>query len=264
MKDMIKSGVRSLLKTGDPPLGNDKNDTSLSPQAAHFERTAKILDLLSDFSDQDILEALPNVEEARSQLGQDLFVLVQTHFKREGYFVEFGAADGLELSNSYLLEKSFGWRGIVAEPARVWQSGLIENRDCHIETACVWKNSASTLDFQEVEYAPLSTIEEYADSDYHAGARKRGKTYPVKTISLLDMLLKFDAPATIDYLSIDTEGSEFDILDSFDFTRYRFRVITCEHNFTAMRSKIYDLLTAKGYTRVFENRSDFDDWYIHQ
>ncbi len=82
------------------------------------------------------------------------------------------------------------------------------------------------------------------------------------TISLNDLLEKFDAPKNIDYLSIDTEGSEYAILESFDFERRRFSVITCEHNFTPEREKIYELLTRKGYERKYESLSQFDDWYV--
>tara|TARA_B100000780_G_C20781390_1_gene310300 strand:+ start:75 stop:314 length:240 start_codon:yes stop_codon:yes gene_type:complete len=70
------------------------------------------------------------------------------------------------------------------------------------------------------------------------------------------LLIKYNAPRLIDYLSIDTEDSEFEILKNFDFNNYKFRVITCEHNFNKNREKIYKLLTANGYRRKFE------DWYV--
>jgi hypothetical protein len=63
---------------------------------------------------------------------------------------------------------------------------------------------------------------------------------------------------------MDTEGSECSILKSFDFGRYRFRVITCEHNYSPQRQEIFDLLTANGYSRKFETSSAFDDWYVSQ
>ena len=65
------------------------------------------------------------------------------------------------------------------------------------------------------------------------------------------MLIKYNAPKLIDYLSIDTEGSEFEILKNFDFNNFKFRVITCEHNFSDNREKIYKLLTDNGYIRKF-------------
>ena len=53
---------------------------------------------------------------SRSQLGQDLTVLKFYNNKRDGYFIEIGASDGIKLSNTYLLESQYGWKGICVEP----------------------------------------------------------------------------------------------------------------------------------------------------
>ena len=87
--------------------------------------------------------------KCKSQLGQEIFALIQNDFKRDGYFIEFGATDGLELSNTHLLEKEFGWTGILAEPAKTWHEDLYKNRSCNIETQCVWSRSGETLSFHE-------------------------------------------------------------------------------------------------------------------
>ena len=79
----------------------------------------------------------------------------------------------------------------------------------------------------------------------------------------LNDLDRHGAPAVIDYLSIDTEGSEFEILNAFDFSRHRFSVITCEHNFSAQRQEIYERLVRNSYVRVFDGLSRWDDWYVH-
>ena len=199
---------------------------------------------------------------SKSQLRQDLFVLSRLGFKKNGYFVEFGATNGIELSNTHLMEKEFNWTGILAEPARCWHKDLNKNRNCIIETDCVWKRSNLKLGFNEVAAAELSTIKNYCDTDFHKTARMEGKIYEVNTISLNDLLKKYNAPKQIDYLSIDTEGSEYDILSHFDFSQYNFQIITCEHNYTPMREKIYSLLTQNGYQRILEKFSLFDDWYI--
>ena len=204
------------------------------------------------------------VHKSTSQLRQDLFALAELDFKKNGYFVEFGATNGIDLSNTYLLEREFGWCGILAEPARCWHQALKENRRSKIETNCVWRDSKSLLQFNEVDLAELSTIASYSNADMHRTERKSGRSYSVNTISLNDLLKKYNAPKEIDYLSIDTEGSEFEILSNFDFDRYQFRVITCEHNFTPLREKIFKLLTKHGYARKYIGFSKCDDWYVKE
>jgi FkbM family methyltransferase len=216
-----------------------------------------------DFSADEKQRALREFKHSKSQLQQDLFVLLSFKFKSEGFYVEFGATDGLGLSNSYMLEKNFGWKGILAEPARSWHSRLRKNRSAEIETKCIWKESGRVLQFNETEVGELSTLDSFSNQDLHAISRENGIKYEVETISLFDLLVEYKAPKFIDYLSIDTEGSEFEILENFDFTEYTFGFISCEHNFTENRGKVFELLSRQGYVRVFEQYSQFDDWYLH-
>ena len=113
-----------------------------------------------------------------------------------------------------------------------------------------------------VEEGELSTLSIFSNNDEHAKARQAKTTYMVNTISLIDLLKKHGAPKVIDYLSVDTEGSELDILSAFDFNQYRFNCISLEHNFTENREKLKLLLEQNGYKRVFEHLSKWDDWYI--
>lgn len=136
------------------------------------------------------------------------------------------------------------------------------NREAHIEHNCVWKNTGEKLIFNEVDQGELSTIDLFSGSDGAKNARMTGSKYEVSTISLNDLLDKYNAPKEIDYLSIDTEGSEFEILSAFDFSKHKFKIITCEHNFTPNRKNIYSLLTKNGYERKYTDLSAFDDWYV--
>lgn len=203
------------------------------------------------------------ISKSKSQLGQDLFVVSATQYKREGYFVEFGATNGIDLSNTYLLETEFSWTGILAEPAGVWKKQLEANRlNATIETLCIWKDSNSYLTFNETDTPELSTLDSFSYDDEHRNARRLGRKYKVHTISLNDLLVKHRAPKFIDYLSIDTEGSEYEILNAFNFKDFSFGIITVEHNYTPQRELIFDLLTSHGYKRQHEDLSGFDDWYI--
>ena len=200
---------------------------------------------------------------AKSQLGQDVFVLSETGFKRNGFFVEFGATNGINLSNSYLLEKLFDWHGILAEPAKTWHDLLKKNRSASIDTNCVWSSSGESLIFNETTDPELSTIDSMSNVDNHAASRVGGEKYSVSTISLNDLLKKYNAPEVIDYLSIDTEGSEYEILRHLDFRKYKFKIITCEHNYSSSRELIYQLLIGHGYQRKYEALSQWDDWYVY-
>lgn len=237
-------------------------------QAAFDEQLKRRGDVLStiklfyELRRQQEIPFMKTLMSSRSQLGQDIFVLSELGFKKNGFFVEFGAANGIDLSNTYFLEKEFRWTGILSEPATIWHDQLKKNRSCWVDTDCVWEISGQKIEFNETVVAELSTINRFSSGDLHSGARKGGRTYKVSTVSLNDLLTRYDAPPVIDYLSIDTEGSELAILSSFDFKKTKIRVITCEHNYTPMRDKIFDLLTGNGYTRKYEQISKFDDWYV--
>ena len=202
------------------------------------------------------------VQFSKSQLKQDLFVLSEFNFKRNGFFVEFGATDGYHLSNTWLLENEFGWKGILAEPALCWHKDLHLNRKVIIDKRFVWAESKKSLHFKETKYAELSTLSVIDEVDEHIDSRREYNSYYVETVSLEDLLCSNNAPNEIDYLSIDTEGSEYTILENFNFEKYKIKIITVEHNYTANREKIYDLLISKGYKRKLEALSQFDDWYI--
>lgn len=194
---------------------------------------------------------------------QDLFVLSQLNFKKNGYFVEFGVIDGIVGSNTLLLEKEYGWDGIVVEPSREFEK-VKKNRKCIKDNRCIYNKSGQFISFTETDEKGLSTISAFKSSDYHYKSRKKNYLeYKVETITLNLLLEENASPSIIDYLSIDTEGSEFLILSAFNFDKYSFKIISVEHNYQNQRTKLYDLLTKNGYKRVFEGISDIEDWYIN-
>lgn len=205
----------------------------------------------------NVSEFLEFSEKSESQLDQELVAASIAGFRKEGFFVEFGATNGVSLSNSLSLERDLNWTGILAEPGHEWQDELRRNRKCAISNKAVWSESGKTLSF--LENAELSTLVEFKNSDQHA---RRGKTYDVETISLLDLLREFDAPRHIDFLSVDTEGSELEVLSAFDFSQYSFGFICVEHNFTPSRQTIQKLLESKGYAQILSELSEWDDWFV--
>lgn len=206
---------------------------------------------------------MPRLMQSHAQIFQDLFVAWVLSEKRNGFFCEFGATDGVLLSNSCYLERELGWSGICAEPARGWHEALRRNRpNTSVETRCVWSTSGEILQFKETAIKEHSTIGRFSDADTHSRRRIGADSYAVETISLNDLLQHYAAPPQFDYLSMDTEGSELEILRSLDFGRFHPRIITVEHNYTAARTDILALLQAQGYRRVLTECSLFDDWYL--
>jgi FkbM family methyltransferase len=200
--------------------------------------------------------------QSTSQLGQDLWVLERTGYKRGGFFVEFGATDGVRLSNTFLLESVFGWRGICAEPNPGMFEKLRLNRRCQVTQACVGALTGERVEFVFAdEYGGM--VRNMGD-DMHADKRAAFAAMPefraeLETISLHDLLTSLNAPREIDYISIDTEGSELAILEAFPFERWRIKCLSVEHNFVAhTREAICALLSAHGYQRT---EAKWDDWY---
>jgi len=217
------------------------------------------------FNDQIAVTAKLEVDSLRqlslSQLGQDLWVAEQTNFKRNGYFVEFGATDGVRLSNTFMLEKHFDWTGICAEPNPKFFAQLQRNRSCIVSDACIDDVSGKRVKF--ILAGEYGQIEGSGSKDKQSSKREayaaEGNTIDLQTISLNDFLTKYAAPRQIDYLSVDTEGNEFAILNNLDFERWDIKLLTVEHNFTAEREDIFELLSSKGYKRV---QHKWDDWYF--
>ena len=198
----------------------------------------------------------------KSELLQDVYALYKSKFKKKGVFIEMGACDGILSSNTYLLEKVFKWKGILVEPARYYHKRLKFNRKCSIETSCIYSASNEMINFNETYPKSLSSIENFFDK--HSIQRKLNKEiYEVRTISLNHLFDKYHLKK-IDFLSIDTEGSEYEILKKFNFNKYQIKIICCEHNYSVRRNKIFKLLNSKGYKREYENLSQYDDWYFQK
>mgnify|MGYP001170407793 CR=1 FL=1 len=209
------------------------------------------------------LELFNNYNSSKSQICQDWFVLESLNYKKSGYFVEVGAASGVELSNTFLLEKKYGWDGILSEPSPGWKENLEANRSCKKDYRCVYSESGKTVNFYQTTEKEYSTISNFSNSDKHQSKRRSFIQYEIATITLNDLLKEHNAPLEMDYLSIDTEGSEYAILEHLDFKKYSFKVITVEHNNTVNKTLIDKLLEKNGYKKQLEDLSQFESWFTN-
>ena len=205
----------------------------------------------------------------KSQLYQDIFALLMVGNNYDKTFLEFGATDGLELSNTYLLENNCGWTGVLCEPSPQWHDILKKNRpNTKIVTECIWNISNKKLRFFVSDVGVLSTLEEFKESDKLSipGNTKsrieKGNVVIVNTISLNELIEKEFKGKSPSYISIDTEGSEFEILKGFDFKKYDPVCFTIEHNFTNLQKDIDEIMKSNNYLRIFKEITAFDAWYI--
>lgn len=221
------------------------------------------LTLAQSTSDPSLCQKIISTKHlSKAQLLQDIFALSVNNFQTRGFFVEFGATDGISLSNTFLLEEQFSWNGILAEPARCWHESLQQNRKCAIDSRCVSNKTGKSVVFVEANQPENSSLKTHFKAADHRTLACKSISYKVQTISLLDLLKEYNAPRVIDFLSIDVEGSELEILEAHDFQSYKFKAIACEHNYSENRIKIERLLTSNGYKKVFEKASLWDDWYV--
>lgn len=201
---------------------------------------------------------IANLQTYESQLGQDCLVDTLFDGMNGGVFVEIGVGDGKKISNSYFLEKHRKWTGILCEPSTRFHDSIRKCRSAVLVTNAVYDRSDLELEFSEVVgNEELSTLARQALSDSHN--RTDARKYAITTISFQDLYERFLKDKKIDYLSVDTEGSELTILNSIRFDQIDVSVISVEHNYD--EAKLYELselLGQHGYVQVLPGVFEFD------
>lgn len=198
--------------------------------------------------------------DAESQLLQDIVCVIVHLEKLDGYFVEVGVGDGRQISNTYMLEKRLGWRGLLVEPNRSFHDRIREQRSAVLAPCAATKDGGKPVLFDEAlddgVYSRLSTDSEGVGSS-------RVESYPVESRTLDDILKEHKAPEFIEFLSLDTEGNELDVLAGLSLDRYRFGFLAIEHNYRpAVQRELDRLLNPFGYQRILSRVSEFDAWYV--
>lgn len=171
-----------------------------------------------------------NEENFKSQFGQDKILVNLLKGKRNGFFIELGAGNGVSLSNSYFFERELGWIGVLIEPEPYSYSMLWNNRSG-------FKSNALCSDVSGVEKEFLlagATSGIISDSSGYWIKKniKEGNNSRTKMVTrtLEEVLDGFPTPKNIDFLSIDVEGHEYEVLKNFPFNKYVIDIICIENN----------------------------------
>jgi FkbM family methyltransferase len=195
-----------------------------------------------------------------SQAGQDkwIFEIFNFNDNSPGYFLDIGAYDGVNASNSFLLEQ-LGWNGICVEPNLEEFNKLNQVRKCIKYNVAV--NNYDGYCVFEGEGQGGAIIED------------TNKQNNIRCLTVETILKQCKSPKIIEYVSIDVEGAEMKVLEKIPFNEYEIITMTVEHNAYAngpeLRNEIYNFLTPLGYTCVHEATAphfgqmvNFESWYM--
>jgi FkbM family methyltransferase len=168
-----------------------------------------------------------------SQFGQDRF-LYENFFKNvsNGYFVDIGAYDGVSTSNSLFFE-DLGWHGVCIEPNPEKFNILNKYRRCTCFQFAVGNVINKKTPFLKIKNGGPDTLSGLVQNSFETQLErcqlKSNEEFDIIEVEcvLFEHLIH---KTNIDYLSIDTEGNELEILKTIDFTKYNIKAITVENN----------------------------------
>ena len=186
------------------------------------------------------LAAFVEAENYRGQFKQDkLLNAVLFKNKRNGVFIDIGAADGDYLSNSWFFEKELAWKGICFEPMPSSFQKLVRNRKCICINACIAQEEG-IVKFRQIE-GPVGEMWSGIEANYdqrhiamiEASAKEKGESFKIIDVPalVLNDVLEKNKIYHIDFLSLDIEGGELQVLKSIDFKKFYIAALTVENNY---------------------------------
>jgi FkbM family methyltransferase len=221
--------------------------------------TATKLALACRGADQVILD---NLAKSHGQLLQDVVALISSNLKRNGYFVEVGVGDGVNVSNTLLLERDYEWQGLLIEPNRDSHSNISRTRKAQLITKAAYSRGGERVVFTGMSgNGELSGISAHLDKSRVTDTTQQ---YEVETATLDQLLEQAQAPLNIDFMSIDTEGSELEILKGLSLNKWQVNFFAIEHNSQPGKLEALNaMLKPHGYIQVLTTVSEFDGWFVH-
>ena len=229
-----------------------------------------MLEILSKSDDQDsvafakVCSKYSNL--SYSQMQQDLFAYWASGEKQGGTFVEFGAIDGLVDSNTLMLEESFGWSGLLIEPLP-WYEGLLRRnrQQSKIVMGAIDPEYPPIPTKLELTVAgPVSSLQKYEAGDEHADTRRRlGLPLQVEGLNLTHVIENKLPARRIDFMSIDVEGAELDILQKFPFAQFDVGTMCVEVNDRDDdRRQVIELGRKNGFRTAFDATISKNDVWL--
>lgn len=197
----------------------------------------------------------------RAQNGEDRWLDDYFAHKAEGFFVDVGAYNGVDLSNSYHFEQ-IGWTGILVEPdpERGALCASSRPRSRTFRCAAVGSPEIRNITFHKVEaagvYSTTNLTPTHANRLQGMGVSAAEITVSART---LDSMLEEVGASRVDFASIDVEGAEMSVLEGFDIRRWSPAIVVIESNSKVRPAEIRDYFVCNGY--AYWHSIDVNDFY---
>lgn len=183
--------------------------------------------------------------------------------KKDGFYVDIGAHNGIDISNTLLFE-NLGWKGFCVEANPNTFSALQKNRKCDCYNLAVFSKNIGTMKMATTSASELDSLEVNLTDNHRKrmqseGGRDEALQYiEVQSATFNEIMAHYPNITHIDFISLDVEGGEFEVLKGIDFDKYTFSLMAIEHNNVRKSiENITALLEQKGYRMLFFNAWDF-------
>ena len=193
----------------------------------------------------------------KGQYGQDIIAYLCLKNKKNGFYIDIGAYDGIRLSNTYIFEK-LGWKGFCVEASPKNFEALQKNRKCDLYNCAVSSKNVGKAKFLTSTVGVLDVLDTHNTEGHKKRIEKESdknmEYVEVDTMTFEELMSNYKDINHIDFMSLDIEGGELDVLKSIDFDKYSFGLITVEYNDNY--DEILELMNSKGYKKLMDNHCD--------
>jgi FkbM family methyltransferase len=198
----------------------------------------------------------------KSEEGNDRWAAEVFGFAHDKFFVDAGATGGIN-NSAWVLETDFNWQGISVNANKDHYDLIVKQQRMNVDGSALWShdqgvdfffNNKADITTSSAKAFNNTTIDlSYASAVVQADVvtkfrimlETEATVIKVPSITLEQLLQKYNAPSTIDYLALDIEGSEHEVLRVFPFDRYNVQIMSVENS-----NKFQPFLEARGFTRV--------------
>lgn len=182
-----------------------------------------------------------------SQFKQDYY-LYDRHFKnlkRTGTYIDVAANDAVQISNTYFFDRCLLWRGICVEGNPFYFDRIYRLRTCALVPTCVGKTEGEAVNFGLMGGA--SGVVGGTNKHMETWARQKREVHTLRErCTTVGLLMDKEQMPVVDYMSLDVEGHELDVLKGIDWDRAKINVLTIEVSQNSSE-QITEFLVARGY-----------------